>query len=479
MKKLFIATFCIGTSLFAVFNPDLLPEEKVSAATAEQGSIGVISEIAFDSGARGQIYVRYTSQSHSFYLTQEIYNPAKNEWVSVDSAKINSGISMRVFLATPVTGNLSRPGDKYRFTLSTLPNGGGTVIDSKDYSLQNYYGTMKAITINSVTSASTNVIGTAEPSSTVQIKKGSTVIGTGKADLNGDYNIKIPAQVVGTAVTAQSALNGVTSNIASVTVTGLQTVGAIDPNKFIVGDTNITGTYSDDVVRARALINGASVSVGGSFENGSFKFFVGNLGIKTNDVVVLQALDANNRVLDNKTVTVASAISQGAITPNDYTVGATNITGSYTGTVARAELFVEGTRVSTGGTFANGNFTYFIPTGRIKEGDTVVLIAFDASGKELGRQTVRTVANTQGSIKAHHYTTGNVTITGNYTGDATKARLTVNGKVISWGGTFHSGTFSYYVGSTTIGAKDTVVLTVFDAKDNQLDEQNLTVLAQP
>lgn len=246
-----------------------------------------------------------------------------------------------------------------------------------------------------------------------------------------------------------------------------------------MSDTNITGTYSDDVVRARALINGASVSVGGSFENGSFKFFVGNLGIKTNDVVVLQALDANNGVLDNKTVTVASAISQGAITPNDYTVGATNITGSYTGTVARAELFVQGTRVSTGGTFANGNFTYFIPTGRIKEGDTVVLIAFDASGKELGRQTVRTVANTQGSIKAHHYTTGNVTITGNYTGDATKARLTVNGKVISWGGTFHSGTFSYYVGATTIGAKDTVVLTVFDAKDNQLDEQNLTVLAQP
>ncbi|MBO1088549.1 immunoglobulin-like domain-containing protein, partial [Enterococcus hirae] len=49
-------------------------------------------------------------------------------------------------------------------------------------------------------------------------------------------------------------------------------------------------------------------------------------------------------------------------------------------------------------------------------------------------------------LKPQEYHVGDVNITGTYTGDMSLGRLTVNGKVVSWGGSFKDGQFSYYVG---------------------------------
>ncbi|MBC1937934.1 hypothetical protein HCA69_16350, partial [Listeria grandensis] len=275
-------------------------------------------------------------------------------------------------------------------------------------------------TLDSLTDQSTSASGTGHPESTVQIENGSTVIGTGTVDSNGDYTIPIPAQTVGTVITAQATFNNVSSNIASRTVTSAQTVGTITPDRFNVGDANITGTYTDDVVRARVYVNGASIGIGGSFDSGSFSFFAGNAGIKAGDTVTIQALDFNNRILDTKQVTVVPPISQGTIRPNDYNVGASSITGSYTGSVTQARLVVNGITVPTGGgNFANGTFTYIVPAGSIQAGDDVQILGLDMSGTELDRQTVRVIATTQGTITPADYQVGDTNITGTYTGDVT------------------------------------------------------------
>ncbi|MBC2370378.1 hypothetical protein HBP99_17430, partial [Listeria booriae] len=82
---------------------------------------------------------------------------------------------------------------------------------------------------------------------------------------------------------------------------------------------------------------------------------------------------------------------------------------------------------------------------------------------------------TKGSILPASYYVGNTAISGSFTGDVAKARLTVNGKVISWGGTFNVTNFSYYVGNN-IKVGDKVILTAYDKNDKQLDEKNVQVL---
>ncbi|MBC2069389.1 immunoglobulin-like domain-containing protein, partial [Listeria booriae] len=168
---------------------------------------------------------------------------------------------------------------------------------------------------------------------------------------------------------------------------------------------------------------------------------------------------------------------QGTITPNTYTVGETNIVGKYTGDVTRAHLFVNGVEISNGGSFANGNFTYFVRTGAIKAGDNVVLRAVDKNGNQLDEQKVNVVAATQGTITPNTHTVGETNIVGKYTGDVARAHLFVNGVEVSNGGTFANGNFTYFVRAGAIKAGDNVVLRAVDKNGRQLDEQKVNVVS--
>ncbi|MBC2370374.1 DUF5011 domain-containing protein, partial [Listeria booriae] len=185
--------------------------------------------------------------------------------------------------------------------------------------------------------------------------------------------------------------------------------------------------------------------------------------------VILTAYDKNDKQLDEKNVQVLTMIN-GTLTADKYGVGNTTITGNYTGDVAKARLTVNGKVISWGGTFSNGQFDYYVGKS-IQYGDTVTLTAFDADGNQLDEKTVAFIT---GTISPETYTAGNTVITGTYTGDVVRARLTIDGKVISWGGTFSGNNFSYYVGNV-IKPGSTVVLTAFDANNIQLDVKTIVI----
>lgn len=332
-----------------------------------------------------------------------------------------------------------------------------------------------ATTIQALTNISTVATGTAEANATITIKVGANEIASGKVGSDGRYSVTIPKQTTGTTVLAEATLDGVSSNTASTVVVGIPQ-GTITPSTYTVGTSNITGTFTGDVVRANLIVNGKSISTGGTFAAGDFSYFVNSSLIKAGDVVVLVALDANNNELDRETVAV-EGITQGTITPNKYRVGTSNITGTYTGDVVRANLIVNGRSISWGGNFANGNFSYFVNSSLIKAGDTVVLVAFDAQDKELDRKTVPVEALTQGTITPNAYQLGTNNITGSYTGDVARANLIVNGVSQSWGGNFANGNFSYFVNPSLIKAGDTVVLVALDAQGKELDRKAVSISA--
>ncbi|MBC2370357.1 DUF5011 domain-containing protein, partial [Listeria booriae] len=80
-------------------------------------------------------------------------------------------------------------------------------------------------------------------------------------------------------------------------------------------------------------------------------------------------------------VTVKEKATQGTINPLVYTEGDLNIKGTYTGDVKTVKLFVNGEYRGIGGTFENGNFTYYAQSQGINAGQNVYLVALDKNGK--------------------------------------------------------------------------------------------------
>ena len=160
--------------------------------------------------------------------------------------------------------------------------------------------------------------------------------------------------------------------------------GSISPAEYAIGDNEITGTYTGDVAKARISINGKAQAWGGSFSNGRFSYYVGNGKIKAGDKVTITAYDKNDNVLDaNKNVSIKVDTVKGTISPSNYSVGDVNVTGTYTGSVAKARLSINGKEQAWGGSFSGGTFSYYIGANKIKAGDNVTITAYDSNDKAL------------------------------------------------------------------------------------------------
>ncbi|MDW5523905.1 immunoglobulin-like domain-containing protein, partial [Carnobacterium maltaromaticum] len=163
--------------------------------------------------------------------------------------------------------------------------------------------------------------------------------------------------------------------------------------------------------------------------------------------------------------------TDGSIVADDYTVGDSNITGTYTGDVAKLRLYINGVSVAWGGTVKDGKFTFYAANQKISSTDVVTLNAYDKDDNLLQENAPVKIneASAIGTISPAEYSIGSTEITGTYTGDVAKARVTINGKAQAWGGTFSNGRFTYYVGNGKIQAGDTVTITAYDKNDKVLD----------
>lgn len=287
-------------------------------------------------------------------------------------------------------------------------------------------------------------------------------------------NVKTPVTYTGSISYVNGDTRQLIPNVLNVTNNSKSaTEGTIKANDFTIGDANITGTYTGDVARLRLYINGVSVAWGGMLENGKFTFYAANQHIGANDVVTMNAYDKDDNLLqENAPVKVNNATVAGSISPAEYSIGDTEITGSYTGDVAKARVTINGKAQAWGGSFTNGHFSYYVGAGKIKAGDKVTITAYDKNDKVLdANKPVKIKANaTQGTITPANFSLDDMNITGTYTGDVAKARVTINGKAQAWGGSFTNGRFSYYVGANKIKSGDNVTITAYDRDDKVLDQ---------
>ena len=175
--------------------------------------------------------------------------------------------------------------------------------------------------------------------------------------------------------------------------------------------------------------------------------------------------------------TYVAELVKSELKPQEYHVGDVNITGTYTGDMSLGRLTVNGKVVSWGGSFKDGQFSYYVGAGKLKVGDKVVLDGYNKEKELIDSKEIAVISESSGSIdQVDTYKLGDSTITGTYTGDIHKGKLVVNGEVISWGGTYKDGKFSYYVNSQIIKAGDQATIQGYDKFDTPLgDPQPVTI----
>ena len=417
----------------------------------------------FSSGRVGKI------AGGSFVKRQEIAQTTVNEVTNEDEtvtgkAEPNAAIDVFVNNEVIASGTADATGN---YEIKIAKQTTGTVIrvnasiDGLESAAQTTVirATLTETTISEITTTTTQVKGTGEPNASIAITVEGVVIANGRIGSDGKYSLTIPLQKEGTVVQAQATLDELTSNIASTVVTAVPTIteGTITPDTYNIssGEQFLRGTYTGDVASARVYVNGSSVR-GGNFAEGSFEFFIGNRIQSVDDVVEIEALDQYGKVLDRTTVELTRDLA-GTITPDQYRVGETMITGTFTGDVNFARLVINGTAANAwGGTFnADGTFSFYVANLGIKAGDKVEIQALNRqiNGNTeaivvLETKEVTVIDQLQGTITPDKYSYTDTTITGTFTGDINFANLVIDGQSVgNWGGTFNkeTGRFDFFV----------------------------------
>ncbi|MBC2324287.1 Ig-like domain-containing protein, partial [Listeria booriae] len=244
----------------------------------------------------------------------------------------------------------------YSFLITNQPAGtlisvkhtvGG--IDSTVATTTVIQGSVAAPTINGVKSDDTTVKGTGIAGATVTI----TIAGqdrTATVGPGGNYSVTIPAQAVGTVITAKQTLNGKTSNPVSTTVTQ-GTVAEPTINPVTTDNTSVKGTG----------INGATVTITigsntytGTVSGGEYTITIPKQAVGT---VISAKQSLNNQTSGS----VSTTVTQGTIadpTINPVTTDSTSVKG--TGINGATVTITIGSNTYTG-TVSGGEYTITIP----------------------------------------------------------------------------------------------------------------------
>ncbi|MDR7073334.1 Ig-like domain-containing protein [Fictibacillus barbaricus] len=157
-----------------------------------------------------------------------------------------------------------------------------------------------APTVNPVDDNDTTIKGKTEANATISVKKGTSVIGTAKANSKGDFSVTIKAVAAKTSLTVTSKdTAGNTSKVTTITV-----IDKTPPKVISISPVDNNDQYVKGKTEANAT---ATVKNGTKEANSKGEFSVKIAVQKTNTVLSVYAKDANGNTSKASTVTVTKA----------------------------------------------------------------------------------------------------------------------------------------------------------------------------
>jgi large repetitive protein len=296
-------------------------------------------------------------------------------------AEANSEITVRVNGGMLATGQTNSFGT-FLVTIPPQPVGTVLYVSSKDSAGNQSDEVAVTVgqsppaveTVSNLTDKDRVVSGVADATSTVYVKKGSTVIGKGKTDRKGAFSIKIPAQNAGTELAIYAeASNGLAGEEVVVIVTKVPSkpsgISAGDHSLFVKGkaDPNVTV-----IVEANGEWLGETVSD----NKGVFSVKLDSK-LRAGSVLTVYAVNADDNKSEVVKVTVKDLTAPAA--PTSLVVTKTTITGK--AEIGATVYISNGKKTLAKATVnKNGHFQAKIPTQ--KKGSSLTVYAVDKAGNK-------------------------------------------------------------------------------------------------
>ncbi|MBC6316661.1 toxin Cry1Ac domain D-VI-related protein, partial [Listeria grandensis] len=223
---------------------------------------------------------------------------------------------------------------------------------------------------------------------------------------------------------------------------------------------NDNATQTEAENKAREAVNNLFTNKN---PNGNITSTVTQAAIDAAQALVNQVTDPTKKAGLQKDLDKAKAqfASKGTLKPDDFVLGTTSITGSYSGDVDRITLSKDGVE-SGNATKTNGTFRFYVGPG-IQKDQSLYMVAYDKNGREIAREKVNIASVSTGQITPTAMTIpGDANITGTYTGDVSRIEVTITDEdgvsKLYKGGTVANGTFRFYSFDKTKSPKDIIVV---------------------
>ncbi|WP_223588872.1 Ig-like domain-containing protein [Neobacillus bataviensis] len=305
--------------------------------------------------------------------------------------------------------------------------------------------------VNAVTDKATAVTGTAEAGSTVEVRAGNVVLGTGAAAQNGSFSVAIPIQSAGTtlAITAKDTFGNVSQ---AVQLTVIDTTPPAVPivNEVTDQTTSVTGqAEAGSTVDVKAK-NGTAI--GTATTGVDSKFSVTIPAQVSGTELSVTATDKAGNTSTAATVVVKDTTAPAKPVVNEVTDKATSVMGQ---TEAGSKVDVKtnnGSVIGTATAGADGKFTVTIPVQA--SGTELTVIATDQNGNVSTATTVIVIDVTAPLRPVVNEVTDKAT---SVTGQAeVGSRVDVKSKI----GTVIGTVISTVIGTATAGSDGKFMVTI-------------------
>ena len=323
-------------------------------------------------------------------------------------------------------------------------------------------------TVNEITDKSVSVTGVAEAGSSINVKAGTTIIGTGTATNEGKYSFPISKQQAGIKLSV-TATDG-SGNISLAKEVTVKDVTA--PTLPVVNEVTDTSTSVSGVAEVESLITikTGNMIIGTGITSIEGKYLVTIPQQKEGTKLAVTTTDAAGNKSDSKEVTVKDVIAPTVPTVNEVTDKSISVTGA--GEASSSITVKTGTTVIGTGTTTNEG-KYLITILKQKAYTKLQITATDASGNIslIKEVTVKDVtAPTAPAVNEVSDTSASVTGTAEAGSLITIKEGTM---VIGTGITSNEGKYLVTIPKQTAGTKLTVTAT--DAAENNSDTNEVTV----
>ncbi|MBC2673926.1 Ig-like domain-containing protein [Listeria booriae] len=301
---------------------------------------------------------------------------------------------------------------------------------------------------------------------------------TGLVNPDGTYKIYAPdktfMQVIGNVFTVRAINSANVPGLAATSpVLGERVPSKVTAAAYNLGDNNVTGTYTGAGSKVQLFVNGVLVKNGAlDTATGTYQVYAKDYIKATTDNVEIVLYDKNWQELDRAKVDVKAAAGQTLkITPDTYTIGDSNLTGTFDGVSQSIKLYVNGELARTGQISGDGKTFVVYAQDKIKSvTDVVTVVGVDKDGKEvIAPVTVKAASEAPDALKigAISYKLNTDNLTGSYTGTMNGVELWVNGVKARTGGFDATAqTFTVYAKDKITSTSDVVQIKGYDKNWN-------------